>query len=678
MADRIVITKDITTVQTLPISGNVFGVVDGELAQGVVEPNGIVEQGNTNAVSGGEVFDWADVKLTDSPQLFNPKMIKKNKLVNINGGISEAIGWEYTSIPLDPSQDFITVSGQSISSSTQYRFTDINGELISNVSYATVPNIIGIPIPLNAVNFEITIKRNVDGYGYLNTLLINYGDKIDEYKKPLVYSIFGHEIKAKETDKKDLKIYKSGNLISIRSKFNAEKDLVRQISLNGSKNGASNLLNTKLILKDENINNDGVIIHEQGDSVPAPFQVNVVDIGYLNIGGNHGVMCVTDCISASHGKTSDDLLSIWKDANNFEFYLVSILNQNSLRFISKPYNQNGFDKISTSPISPLTHISGGVNTSSIPVSGSAYEYKPCINAISVKAYIDGVELINDGYYNCNELKVIDTHNIVDPTSPTLVLPYIVKNNGTMAKNSLVHRFFGNGSYTVENTTDWNKNHKLTNIGIIQPQVIQKGAYSSIMTYAMNVGIVSGLDFKNGFDLSQSISTTYVAKHHFTEPLKSVQQFSEVLYNGSNPEIGCGFGYNPLIGLGKQDSLLQNQYHFALFPFKKLYPYSFNNRISENGVYTGIGYYAYWDATINPELSADYYIPHGDNSYIYFLNIKSNIVKKTIKLDKKLISKSFEIVNYSSNIKIHIDNYIPESGLIISGNIGDWCVLKINK
>ena len=75
MADRIVITKDITKVQNLPISGNAFGVVDGELAQGVVEPNGIVEQGNTNAVSGGEVnkitsklvdtvTNWNDITLT--------------------------------------------------------------------------------------------------------------------------------------------------------------------------------------------------------------------------------------------------------------------------------------------------------------------------------------------------------------------------------------------------------------------------------------------------------------------------------------------------------------------------------------------------------------------------------------------------------------------------------------
>lgn len=59
MANKIVITKDITTVQNLPISGNALGVVDGELAQGEVnfQVNGIVEQGNTNAVSGGEVYE---------------------------------------------------------------------------------------------------------------------------------------------------------------------------------------------------------------------------------------------------------------------------------------------------------------------------------------------------------------------------------------------------------------------------------------------------------------------------------------------------------------------------------------------------------------------------------------------------------------------------------------------
>lgn len=61
MAEKIIITKDITTVQTLPLTQNALGVVGGELAQGTINPNGVIEKGNNNAVSGGEVYKTTEL-----------------------------------------------------------------------------------------------------------------------------------------------------------------------------------------------------------------------------------------------------------------------------------------------------------------------------------------------------------------------------------------------------------------------------------------------------------------------------------------------------------------------------------------------------------------------------------------------------------------------------------------
>lgn len=507
---------------------------------------------------------------------------------------------------------------------------------------------------------------------------IFYGDPNSNYNQNiLTLSSLQNQINNLSVKKESLRVLKSGGNVYIGSSFNETQDLVRHITLNGSQNGASSLLNVKLINKGDALTSTGIILQIQGDAVPTPFQVNVLPYdGYLNIGGNHGIQTITDAVSNSHGKTSSDLLSIWKDGNNYEFYLVEILDTNSLRFASKPFDVGGFDKIIPTPQVSLTHVSGAVNTSTINISGSSYEYKPCINSIDVKLYMDDVEIIENGNYVGDVLKVIDNHNVVDPTLPTLTIPYLPQNNGTMVKNTLIHSFFNNGSYTVENITDWQKNHLLTNIGIIQPQVINKGSYDTIMTYAININNASGLDFKNGFDLSTTFPNTWVKKADFINQAKSVQQLSEILFSGSNPIIGCGFGYNPLVGTGTQEELLQNENHLLMFgSSKKYYPFAYNLRESQNKIIRGVGYYAYWDATVNPNLSADYFVPFGD-SFLYFLNLRTASTKLRVKLSKELLLKEFEVVNSSDGIVLHTENSTTHEGLIVSGSVGDWCILKI--
>lgn len=642
---------------------------------------------NVNTASMKAINDFLAVEFITSAQLFKPSQIVLNKLVNTAGEISTATDWNYTSVPIEyiaGTQDKLSVSGQTISSSTQWRFTDSSGALLTYSGKATVPTALDISIPPTASKFEITVKRPTEGTGYLTSLMVNYGAVALPYAKNegLIKKMFGSEFLANTDSSKDYtnaeikkivknrEIKKIGSDVFIRSSFDATNDLVMQVRMTGSQNGASNLIQAYLTGKKELITSIAKNVFAGTDSVPPPFQVQAIFPigGYTNIAGNHGQANVFDIMSTAHGKATADLLSIWTDGSGWNWRLVEILDVNNLRLVSIPQNISGFDRFKTAIAGALSHVSGATNTEVITINGGgSYEFKPAINSISVKLYIDGVEITADGTYFGNVVKVIDTHNVADPTQPNFVIPYLPQNNGTMVKNTLIHTFYKNGSYTAENIADWQKSHRITNQGIIQPVGVLKGTHSQHNAYFTN--IAETIDFN-----PSSIASKYYVKTDLIDQTKTVQQMSQILFDGSSPKIGVGFGLNPLVGVGKSEYLLSNTEQVYLAATKKYYVRGFQG-ITGTNVIRGIGYFAFWDATKNPKLSADYYVPHG-NQDLYFLNIRQSMTKEKIYLNSELLNREFEIVHKSDGLTLHTEDTITSEGLTVTGAIGDWAVLKI--
>lgn len=672
-------------------------------------PNGEVVLGETKGVNGDKVFkaiEPIDETLFDvvgvpaSPNLFNPANKYDNILVSTgaNVGITgQSAGWNIAVVEVSPTKTY-TVSGWN-SARNEIAFFSNNlpspfptippspyaTGLISSGSSATVLGItksggkMTFTPPANTKWMVFNIANASEADSVFASFQIEDGTVSTPYQPYNPTSTTTKVLKENFQPKPKIKeIKKAGDLVYIRTVFDSTYDLVRTLNMHGSNSGASILTSTVLVSKSESITGSGIVFHSMNDSVPPPFQVNTKSDGtYSNLGGGHGTP-VLDAVSTAHGKTSADLGSTWTDGTGWEFYLVAIIDVNTLRIVGKPKAVSGFDKVKIQPASPLTHVSGATNTGNITFTGTAYEYKPCINTISVKLYIDGKEITADGTYTGDIVKIVDTHNVVDPTQPNLTPPYLPQNNGTMVKNTIEYTFHANANHviTVDNPADWQKNTSLTNQGLIQPQCLTIGTYSALNAYAMNINTTSGNDFKNGVNLAGTISTSIPTTANFTEPTKAIQQMSQVLFTSGNPKVGAGFGYNPLVGMGKQSELLQNSSLFELRgSTKKYYPTGYT-RASGTNILRGIGYFAYWDATINPKLSADYYVPFG-KSDLYFLNIRSAMTKEKVILAKELQLRPFTVVNSSSTIAIHTLDSSTSEGLIISGIVGDWAVLKFD-
>lgn len=666
-------------------------------------PAGNVSLGEVKAVNGDKVYKavqpindtfFDTIGVPASPNLANPAYRFPGRLISTGNdvGITAAAGWDVWMVPVSELKNYTASNWLTARDEIAFFSGNIPTTLTTPVFNTGL-------IKSGHINYVLGINKGTTitfqplaGSGFVAFNVANASEpdsvfasfQLEEGTTPTPYQPFNPVDTSYKVLKSDFKqkgkikeIKKSGNLVYIRTDFNTTYDLVRTINLYGSSNGGSLLTSSILIGKSESISAPGTVFHLINDSIP-PFQINTKESGYSNLGGNHGTP-VLEPTAPAHGKTSADLGSKWTDGNGWNWYLVEIVNSDKLRFVFEPKNVNGFDIIRLGAASPLMHLSGASNTANIIFTIGAndiYEFKPCINSAVVKLYIDGKEITADGTYVGDSVKIVDTHNVVDPTQPNLTAPYSPQYNGTLVNNSIEYTFHPNHVITVDNPADWRKNTSVRNQGLIQPQCLTKGSYSTLMVYAMNLNAMSGNNFKSGFDLTALSTTLIPTSADFTESTKAVQQMSQLLFSGSNPVIGGGFGYNPLVGLGKQSELLQNSSHFELRgDTKKCYPRGFT-RASGTNILRGIGYFAYWDATINPKLSADYYVPFG-RSDLYFLNIRVAMTKEKVKLAKELQLREFSIVNSSSGINIHTLDSSTSEGLIISGAIGDWAVLKFD-
>ncbi|MGA6117418.1 hypothetical protein [Sphingobacterium anhuiense] len=669
----------------------------------VAPADGLVVLGDTKAPSGDLVFKAIepidktlyDEVATCSPNLYNPARTYPNQLVStgVNVGIiGYSTGWVCIVINGMKPLTWYTITNWNSVRNELATFTgDLPDVLPQNYSTGLIASgssssVVGATKVSGKLTFKtlanmsalvVNVKNATEASTVYSTFQIVEGEVEKPYQpwnpgsiEKVLKSQFKPSGKIKE-------ISFASNIVNIRTQYSNEKDLVRSIGLFASNNGASNLLSTKLIFSTDPITVAGEVIHSQNDSAPPPFQVlsrKESATTYFNVAGNHGLPTVSDITATAHNKTSEDLGSIWSDANGDQFYLIAILSSNSLRIVPKPVNIDGFDKVKNSAVSPLSHVSGAVHTSSFTFTGAPYEYTPAINNILVKLYIDDVEIASEGTYVGDVVKVVDTHNVVDPTKPNLVAPYLPQNGGTMVKNTFIHTFYHNGSYTAEQIADWQANHKIANQGIVQPQVLTIGSYTGLKAYSANIGTVGSSDFKNGVDLTGAVATSVVANSGKIDSNKSIQLITEILSNSTGPSIGFGCAYNPLVALGKQSELAQNSSIFELRNTKKFYPRAFT-RESQSKILRANGIYTYWDASINPKLSADFFVPFG-NTDVYFLNIRVAMVKEKVFLPKELQLREFDLINSSTGIILNTEESTTSEGLIISGGIGDWCVLKI--
>lgn len=231
-------------------------------------------------------------------------------------------------------------------------------------------------------------------------------------------------------DDKPVICVRNGNDIQIKSKlFGSSKYIGLNATLNGSQNGGFNLL--KYIISDTNPDAGSLITGT--DYKDASDDIAPLHYGGSYIGGNHGKEPVFKLECSSHGKTVEDIGSVWTSANGYDYVIYKIDDTNHISVMGD-YNGSYTTIVIDTPTTPLTHSSGATHTGSIAfTSADSQQLRPATNKKSVSIRnSDNEYLTQTGYIGGEYIEIIESYRIINIVD---LITYLKNNVGSCTNES---------------------------------------------------------------------------------------------------------------------------------------------------------------------------------------------------------------------------------------------------
>ena len=208
----------------------------------------------------------------------------------------------------------------------------------------------------------------------------------------------------------------------VKARFNEEVEIVHKFTNtmpevgNLSANSPIEMIETGLVFSD---NDDmfipSVVLATCTDEA-APAMVN----GTI-IGANHGMPCAITILSENHNKTVKDVGAIYKDEQGVLFYLVKVLDDSRLVFVSEDKSQSECSYDFTLKITGnLTYVKNGKNTNLIVVENQQRGYLCRTNRYIKKDVLSctngKLEKAISSKGGCDYGVFSEEYLIIDPTS----------------------------------------------------------------------------------------------------------------------------------------------------------------------------------------------------------------------------------------------------------------------
>ena len=322
-------------------------------------------------------------------------------------------------------------------------------------------------------------------------------------------------------------VAKRGNDLYIRTKWTPTVDLVQRMAMQDGAAASAymvNFMGARLIANTEkdaqaafNVATGANILAAQADDA-TPCQYNGTFIG-----ANHGADRLFRFPKTTHGKTVEDIGSVWTDGIGNRWVLMTIVDANLLEFISE--NQSTYPAWSFRPTisgTTMTHASGATHTATITASSGITQYQlyPAVNNATKQALVDGstdIFAANDAIYVCNDLfKVVHNYSITNPADVVqfakdrvggATTPDYADNSiDTDTALTIDYTFTPNHACTVQHSVEALQNLTLNYIGFLQSVKLTNSGTDVLWAYVPRSLSVGGFDFKAQANMTGFAST----------------------------------------------------------------------------------------------------------------------------------------------------------------------------
>lgn len=474
------------------------------------------------------------------------------------------------------------------------------------------------------------------------------------------------ELENKSCNNSNFKIIKKDNDFFLISDWNENENLVQTLSITSQNNGLFNFGVIGTI--DKNIVNPEIkdikVKKSCVDDIAPP------NINGVYIGANHGFSKVYNITCHNHNKTVSDIGSEWIDSTGTKFYIIKIVDINTLQIISENKGQSKWDFIEVN--GNLTHSKNATNKNEIIITNKiASQWYPSIKNREINIMIDNRVVNHNGTYLGSELIVEESYYINDVTS---TLDYFKNNVGrdidisralsidNVARIFNKYIFQSNGACVIEGKFEAIKDIDLGYIGFTQSIApINSGA--KLMEYIPNTIEVNGKNFSKIVDIT-SPSSINITSEYWESKDNPPSRFCQLVNNNVNV-FGFSYGYE---SRAKKVSNALN-----IFTTNKNYPHYIDGGVlKKNEIVKTKCFRCPINYNLDDEATNISWYNNGD-SIILMVDYHKN-VNKSLELGIDFYDKNIEILD-SKNFELLTSKIEKTIDFNISNNYG-YAILKI--
>lgn len=491
----------------------------------------------------------------------------------------------------------------------------------------------------------------------------------------------------------------NANAFYVRARYNDTKDILLLYYINGnsllSPKAAYVGLNT---LSDAELMASTNVVSNHSDSTAPLFQSSL----YWHLFAQHGY--VIPVIPNTVNMTTADIGALWKDQLDREYNIGNVVGSNIylLPVITRGAegeDTRGWKTPNSTPISTLTHVSGGVVTEQINVaSQSTTQLRPIMKHDGRKYYIDGKEITDAGDYEGDEFNVSESQTGYDPATVTTWFPtpgIIGSPDLTgaleMARFTWSYNFKG-AQCCVNTTIDIRRKVECQSYGATQQQTfVDKGDYKAMFIIPKAAPASDGTVLDKPFN-SPSLSSPGYGFYRNTTYLKDVDKpidrLIAMLHNPTDDSylVGMAAGLSLVSGetiperrnanipiatttdgherLGSFSPSNNNKFYIAAI---NTAPFADDGYNLPNTYFKEINYYvAYFDPAENP---GQLYWYKDGNSYIIYSHCQSVQNRVALNLPYFMEGLGVEVVEKTDNVTLLTDT-VQNHKLFVNYNTDD--------
>ncbi|MET7817158.1 hypothetical protein [Micromonospora zamorensis] len=387
----------------------------------------------------------------------------------------------------------------------------------------------------------------------------------------------------------DLTVYRGGNTLSIRSRFDNTRDVMMPVNLAYPPAtmvglwhaGLPQVMLVPTTATDAQVwpvvpSTIGTKIHDTSDD-NCP-----VNTGWSYVGGNHGYSVGNRIALANHGKTTADVGSRWTDGTRV-YTLLAIIDGGNLLF-GNPYTViDGIARgVMTPPSAPLTHLSGASHAATVPIQDiliPAVQILPATHSRTVTVELDG-RPVPDGTSTGQALTIEESYTIssyqgmIDTAQANIGTPVstIMSQAPPLCHVANIYRWSQGTLIVAQRVTALQK--FTLNMGVTQCFPLTAPTGGTRRQFMPNVGVAGTLDWSGWADINTLPALTDITPATLKNPLMPASSMTQWAVDANGiPQWGITVG---LLPIGDGHPQIRVRYTtakgwFISSSFKKNYP-----------------------------------------------------------------------------------------------------------